>query len=127
MSDISIVSLVLAIVALLISIYSFLKVMMSPSSEARVQEPQTDAMPPEKREEKSEKIPQTVQKEIPNMGRDDDLRAQVKRFSVMVAKNLEQLNTRVGVKGNVKPVDLSNETPDDRGNPNVVDSEVSDQ
>ena len=127
MSDISIVSLVLAIVALLISIYSLIKVIGHPSSETRAHEQQQNVSPPAKKEENVEKVPQTVQKQILTTGRDDDLRAQVKKFSVMVSKNLEQLNTRVGVKGNVKPVELSDGSSEDKGNPNVVDSEVSDQ
>ena len=127
MSDISIVSLVLAIVALLISIYSLIKVIGHPSSETRAHEQQQNVSPPGKKEENVEKVPQTVQKQILTTGRDDDLRAQVKKFSVMVSKNLEQLNTRVGVKGNVKPVELSDGSSEDKGNPNVVDSEVSDQ
>ena len=127
MSDISIVSLVLAIVALLISIYSLIKVIGSPSSETSAQEQQQNVAPPAKKEENIEKVPQAVQKQIFKAGRDDDLRAQVKKFSVMVSKNLEQLNTRVGVKGNVKPVELSDGSSEDKGNPNVVDSEVSDQ
>ena len=127
MSDISIVSLVLAIVALLISIYSLIKVIGHPSSETRAHEQQQNVSPPGKKEENIEKVPQTVQKQILTTGRDDDLRAQVKKFSVMVSKNLEQLNTRVGVKGNVKPVELSDGSSEDKGNPNVVDSEVSDQ
>ncbi len=127
MSDISIVSLVLAIVSLLISIYSLIKVIEHPSSETRAHEQQQNVSPPGKKEENVEKVPQTVQKQILTTGRDDDLRAQVKKFSVMVSKNLEQLNTRVGVKGNVKPVELSDGSSEDKGNPNVVDSEVSDQ
>ena len=127
MSDVSIVSLILAVIALLISVYSLFRVMGSVQSKVKTHESHENETPPARKEESLQKAPQDIRKEVQNIVRDEDLRTQVQKFSLMVTKNLEQLNTRVGVKGNVKPLEFSGDSPKDKNTPNVVDSEVSDQ
>ena len=126
MSDISIVALVLSVVALAISIYTLL---LPGKQFSR----HTQGETVEKVPEVAPSVPDVAEKTPPpsikpmqsSAGMDHDLREQVQKFSMMVTKNLEQLNTRVGVKSNIKPIDLSDKSQKNNAGPDVVDSEVS--
>ncbi len=107
MDPVSIVALVLSIIAILLWLYSFLfseknskvKETENPPQARPMEEPgQQLGMPDILRQEGQLKVlQQQVQWESRFM-------AETQKFSQMVRKNLEMLNTRVGIKFDVKPI-----------------------
>ena len=130
MDPVSIVALVLSIIAILLWLYTFFFQARLPANKARQERPNTplEAEPPKqdiqtmpdvmKRESQLKILEQQVQWESRFM-------AETQKFSQMVRKNLEMLNTRVGIKFDVKPI--SDDFKKKPNGPEFVDSmDVSD-
>lgn len=130
MDPLSVVALILSIIAILLWLYSFFfpgrsnaggekPAPASPEPEPRERDGRRNEVPDVLRQENQMRIlQQQVQWESRFM-------AEAQKFSQMTRKNLEMLNTRVGIKFDIKPIsdDFKNKP---RG-PEFVDSmDVSD-
>lgn len=130
MDPVSIVALVLSIIAILLWLYTFFFGAGLPANKARQEHPSVpletehpkqdvQTMPDVMKQESQLKIlEQQAQWESRFM-------AETQKFSQMVRKNLEMLNTRVGIKFDVKPI--SDDFKKKPKGPEFVDSlDVSD-
>ncbi|MCL4336058.1 MAG: hypothetical protein M1344_02365 [Candidatus Thermoplasmatota archaeon] len=117
MSTLSIAALAISVVSLLLWVYTFLFNKMQfklPFLKTMEPAPQQKASSPNTEMVKSESA-----KTVSDFG--DEMMEELRKFSQMTRKNLEMLNTRVGIKFDVKP--LSDKFQKKVQRENYVDSE----
>lgn len=124
MSAVSYAALGISIISLLVSLY--LLFLIYPGKKQEEKTHTTQQLPQKTDQERSAAVPNVPQKPSPEIQIQPVLE-QIQKFSTMVSKNLEQLNTKVGVKSNVRPIDITSLNTNRKESPNVVDSEVSDE
>lgn len=103
MDPLSVIALVLSIIAIGLWAYSFLfqnQKLQQPVREKNMgkkEEKEENAMPPQ---------PVSQSPSVPEQffQRENQFKDETQKFSRMVRKNLEMLNTRVGIKFDVKPI-----------------------
>ena len=120
MDSISVIALVLSIVAILLWVYSFFfreSVTPEPIKEQQKENHEVKSLPQVRNNEGLALSEEFLKHESQFMG-------ETQKFSQMVRKNLEMLNTRVGIKFDVKPI--SDKYAKKKEGPDFVDSmEVS--
>lgn len=124
MSAVSYAALGISIISLLVSLY--LLFLIYPGKKQEEMTHTTQQLPQKTDQERSAAVPNVPQKPSPEIQIQPVLE-QIQKFSTMVSKNLEQLNTKVGVKSNVRPIDITSLNTNRKESPSVVDSEVSDE
>lgn len=125
MSALSYAALGLSIVSLILSLYALFVVSSKKVSSVKLAVMKRDDQTTSVAEKPVPESPQAPKKSAVDVQLQPMI-DQIQKFSSMVSKNLEQLNTKVGVKSNVRPIDFSSQNTVKKDGPSVVDSEVSD-
>ncbi len=130
MNPVSIVALALSIIAILLWLYTFFFQAKLPVKKTIEEQPEASHETVSPKQE-SQTIPDLVKQENQLKILEQQIQwetrfmAETQKFSQMVRKNLEMLNTRVGIKFDVKPI--SDDFKKKPHGPEFVDSmEVSD-
>lgn len=124
MSAVSYAALGISIISLVVSLYVLF--LIYPRKQQEEKTHTTQQLPQMSDPGKSLDKPNMPKKPSPDFQIQPVLE-QIQKFSSMVSKNLEQLNTKVGVKSNVRPIDITSSNTNRKESPSVVDSEVSDE
>lgn len=126
MDPISVIALVLSVIAILLWVYSYLfqparetpRNPVQKAEDRNPEEPGVNPMPPQVASGNPESQSLSLQEQFVQM--EGQFRTETQKFSQMVRKNLEMLNTRVGIKFDVKP--LSEKYSAKKSGPGYVDS-----
>lgn len=121
MDPVSIVALILSIIAILLWLYSFIFPKKNNMQEDK-NEPREHAQPGHEQQAMPDVLKQQNQLKIleQQVQWESRFMAETQKFSQMARKNLEMLNTRVGIKFDVKPI--SDDFKKKPAGPEFVDS-----
>lgn len=126
MDPVAVAALVLSIISILIWVFTFLFPKNTGNLIEKISKPQEEKVekqPDKKREENFSVVPNSSETDIKankSAEAESQFMIDTQKFSQMVQKNLEMLNTRVGVKFSVKP--LSSDYSQKKKAPGYVDS-----
>lgn len=126
MDPISVIALVLSVIAILLWVYSYLfqparetpRIQEQKARDMTSEEPGIKPMSPQVTPGNPDRQSPSLQEQFIQM--ESQFRKETQKFSQMVHKNLEMLNTRVGIKFDVKP--LPEKYSAKKSGPDYVDS-----
>lgn len=125
MDPVAVTALILSIISILLWAFTFLFPVQLRNLVGAISKP-NPVENKQKDEERDSALPANVKQDTPVTSesqpeRESQFMSETQKFSQMVQKNLEMLNTRVGVKFSVKPLSQDYHFEKKKG-PNFIDS-----